>query len=121
MVALKDLMNGVNCDNTRHEALAADMDADTRGSYIANSTIPGVDRADFILLIGTNPRVESPVYNARIRKMFLAGTQARARTLHHYLATSASGMRLSFCQSKPPHGCRSSATIDIVNSAQQGK
>ena len=97
MVALKDLMNGVNCDNTRHEALAADMDADTRGSYIANSTIPGVDRADFILLIGTNPRVESPVYNARIRKMFLAGTQARACTLHHYRAPSASGIRSSFC------------------------
>lgn len=78
MMALKDLMNRLNCDNTRHEALPADMDADTRGSYVANSGIPGIEESDCILLIGTNPRVESPVYNARIRKMFLSGTKVRA-------------------------------------------
>lgn len=75
MIALKDLMNRLGCNDTRHEILPVDTDADARGAYVANSGIAGIDEADYILLIGTNPRVESPVYNARIRKMFLAGTQ----------------------------------------------
>ena len=36
-----------------------------RSNYLANSTISGIDRADVILLIGSNPRVEAPVFNAR--------------------------------------------------------
>lgn len=78
MVMLKDLMNRLNCNDTRHEALPSTMDADARSAYIANSTVLGVDKADAILLIGTNPRVEAPVYNARLRKMFLNGAQVRA-------------------------------------------
>lgn len=77
MVALKDLMNRLNCNATRHEGLPAAASADARGSYIANSTVLGLEKADFILLIGTNPRVEAPVFNARIRKMFLNGAQVR--------------------------------------------
>jgi NADH dehydrogenase (ubiquinone) Fe-S protein 1 len=75
MILLKDLMNRFNCDNTVHESLPRTLTADTRSSYIANSSVLGLDKADFILLIGTNPRVEAPVYNARIRKMFLNGSQ----------------------------------------------
>ena len=37
-------------------------------SYLFNSTIAGIDQADAILLIGTNPRHEAPVLNARILK-----------------------------------------------------
>ena len=44
-----------------------------RGSYIFNAGIRGIDQADAILLIGTNPRWESPVLNARIRKRYLHG------------------------------------------------
>jgi len=33
-----------------------------------NSRIRGVEDADLLLLIGTNPKIESPVFNARIRK-----------------------------------------------------
>lgn len=73
MMALKDLMNRLGCSNTQHEALPVDIDADARGSYIANSTIAGLEKADYVLIIGSNPRVEAPVYNARIRKMFLNG------------------------------------------------
>lgn len=32
-------------------------------------------QSDLVLLVGTNPRWESPVFNARLRKMFLDGTQ----------------------------------------------
>jgi NADH-quinone oxidoreductase subunit G len=42
-----------------------------RSSYLFNSTIMGVDEADAILLVGTNPRIEAPVLNARIRKAWL--------------------------------------------------
>jgi NADH-quinone oxidoreductase subunit G len=39
-----------------------------RATYIFNSTIQGIERADAFLLIGTNPRNEAPVLNARILK-----------------------------------------------------
>ena len=44
-----------------------------RESYLFNSTIAGIDEADGILLIGTNPRLEAPVLNARIRRRWLKG------------------------------------------------
>jgi NADH-quinone oxidoreductase subunit G len=44
-----------------------------RASYIFNSTIAGIDEADAILIIGSNPRREAPVLNARIRKRWLRG------------------------------------------------
>ena len=37
-----------------------------RATYLFNSTIAGIDQADAILLVGTNPRHEAPVLNARI-------------------------------------------------------
>ncbi len=42
-----------------------------RASYLFNSAIAGVDKTDAILLIGTNPRAEAAVLNARIRKAWL--------------------------------------------------
>jgi NADH dehydrogenase/NADH:ubiquinone oxidoreductase subunit G len=47
------------------------MDADVRSNYLANTTIAGIERADVILLVGTNPRVESPVFNARCAPCWL--------------------------------------------------
>ena len=44
-----------------------------RASYLFNSTIAGIDQADAIMLIGTNPRREAAVLNARIRKRYLKG------------------------------------------------
>jgi NADH-quinone oxidoreductase subunit G len=44
-----------------------------RASYLFNSTIAGIDQADAIMLIGTNPRKEAAVLNARIRKRYLKG------------------------------------------------
>ena len=39
-----------------------------RMNYIFNSTINGIEESDFILLVGTNPRLEATILNARIRK-----------------------------------------------------
>lgn len=44
-----------------------------RASYLFNSTIAGIEDADAILIIGSNPRHEAPVLNARIRKRYLKG------------------------------------------------
>jgi NADH-quinone oxidoreductase subunit G len=44
-----------------------------RASYLFNSTIAGIDQADAILIVGSSPRHEAPVLNARIRKRWLRG------------------------------------------------
>jgi NADH-quinone oxidoreductase subunit G len=44
-----------------------------RASYIFNPAIAGIDQADGLMIIGSNPRKEAPVLNARIRKRWLKG------------------------------------------------
>ena len=44
-----------------------------RSAYVGTAKIEDIDTAKTILLIGTNPRLESPVLNARIRKAWSAG------------------------------------------------
>jgi len=73
MVALKDLMTALGSPNVDCRQDGAKLDGGPRGSYIFNPGIRGIDAADAILLIGTNPRAESPVLNARIRKRYLHG------------------------------------------------
>ena len=46
-------------------------DISNRENYIFNSTINGIEESDLILLIGTNPRLESTILNSRIRKGYL--------------------------------------------------
>jgi NADH-quinone oxidoreductase subunit G len=77
MVALKDLMAALGSPNIDCRQDGAKLDG-PRGSYIFNAGVRGIDQADAILLIGTNPRTESPVLNARIRKRYVHGTVAIA-------------------------------------------
>ena len=44
-----------------------------RGSYLFNTTVAGIEDATSLLIIGSNPRRESPVLNARIRKRWRMG------------------------------------------------
>lgn len=74
MILLKDLMNRLGCGDLQVEGGFADMDADARSSYLFGSRLAGVDQADAVLLIGTNPRLEAPVLNARLRGAVLSGT-----------------------------------------------
>ncbi len=46
-----------------------------RSAYVGTATIEDIDTAAMIQLIGTNPRIEAPVLNARIRKAWLAGAK----------------------------------------------
>ena len=47
------------------------LNTDKRENYLFNSSINGIEESDFIFLIGTNPRFESTILNARIRKSYL--------------------------------------------------
>ncbi|CCM01997.1 uncharacterized protein FIBRA_04071 [Fibroporia radiculosa] len=75
MVALKDMINRLGSDNLTLDSVgghAAPVHAvDVRSNYLFNSTIPGVEQADAILLVGSNPRHEAAVLNSRIRKSWL--------------------------------------------------
>ena len=62
---LQDLMNKMGSGNLYSEGGFPDLDADVRSNYIMNTTLMGIEKADAILLIGSNPRVEAPVFNAR--------------------------------------------------------
>ncbi len=44
-----------------------------RAAYLFNATVEGVDSADALLIVGSNPRWEAPVLNARIRRRWLKG------------------------------------------------
>ncbi len=46
-----------------------------RSGYVGTAKIEDIDTAGGILLIGTNPRVDSPVLNARIRKAWTNGAE----------------------------------------------
>ena len=70
--ALKDLMNALGAADLECRQDGAKLRTSPRQSYLFNTTIAGVEAADAILLIGTNPRWEAPVLNARIRKTWLA-------------------------------------------------
>ena len=71
MFALKGLMSALGSTNIDCRQDGAKLNANSRAGYIFNSTIAGIDDADALLLVGTNPRLEAPVLNARIRKNWL--------------------------------------------------
>ncbi|BGP50646.1 ndufs1 NADH-ubiquinone oxidoreductase subunit [Rhodotorula kratochvilovae] len=75
LVALKDLVNRLGSDNTTLEgklsSVAPAHGVDHRAAYTFGTSIAGVEHADRVLLIGTNPRHEAAVLNARIRKTWL--------------------------------------------------
>ncbi|MGO1117616.1 NADH-quinone oxidoreductase subunit NuoG [Rhodovibrionaceae bacterium A322] len=73
MLALKDFMTGLGSANLDCRQDGALIGKEGRTSYLFNTTIAGIEQADAILLVGTNPRWEAPLVNARIRKRFLLG------------------------------------------------
>jgi NADH-quinone oxidoreductase subunit G len=78
MVALKDLMAALGSPNVDCRQDGARLEAGRRGSYIFNAGIRGIDHADAILLVGSNPRWEAPVLNARVLKRYNSGKCAIA-------------------------------------------
>ena len=73
MTALKDLMAALGSPNIDCRQDGAKLDAGSRAGYTFNTTIAGIEDADACLIVGSNPRVEAPIINARLRKRSLAG------------------------------------------------
>ena len=69
--ALKSLMDKIGSPHMDCRQDGAKLNPKVRASYLFNSTIAGVDEADAILIVGSNPRIEAPVMNARIRRNHL--------------------------------------------------
>ena len=68
MLALKDLFTALGSPNLDCRQDGAALDASRRDFYTFNTSIAGIEDADALLIIGSNPRKEAPVLNARIRK-----------------------------------------------------
>src|SRR5215213_7964374 len=72
ILALKDLFTSLGSANLDCRQDGAKLDASRRDFYCFNTSIAGIEEADAILIVGSNPRKEAPVLNARIRKAWLA-------------------------------------------------
>src|SRR5262249_27887415 len=75
MFGLRDLLVRLGSANydCRQDGTALDPKWG-RASYLFNATIPGIDEANGLMIIGANPRKEAPVLNARIRKRWRTGS-----------------------------------------------
>ncbi len=71
VVALKDLLTRLGSPHRDCRTDGALFDPSARAGYLFNSTLAGIDQASAVLLIGTNPRHEATMVNARIRKNIL--------------------------------------------------
>jgi len=72
MKALKDLMDNLGVKNIDCRQDGSLIGGE-RQSYLFNTSIAGLEDADAILLVGTNPRHEAPLVNTRIRKAWVQG------------------------------------------------
>ena len=73
MFALKELMAKLGSANLAVQGGDAFDPRAGRASYIFNPTIAGIEQADALLIVGSNPRKEAAVLNARIRKRWRSG------------------------------------------------
>ena len=68
----KEFFNkSLNSKNLESRSNHVYLNPEKRENYLFNSSINGIEESDFIFLIGTNPRFEATILNARIRKSYL--------------------------------------------------
>ncbi|KAL7079634.1 hypothetical protein ACQ4LE_001099 [Meloidogyne hapla] len=102
LLALKDLLNRLDSENVFSEGELPNScgGIDLRSNYLFNDKITSIENCDLLLLVGTNPRYEAPVLNARIRKTFLysemevgvIGSNVDLTYEYHYLGTNSSAL-----------------------------
>jgi NADH-quinone oxidoreductase subunit G len=74
--AALDLFQGLGVTSLDCRPDGMPLGAGARETWLFNTTIEGLERADVVLLVGAHPRIEAAVLNARLRKIWLRG-QAR--------------------------------------------
>ena len=70
-LGFKKLFSALNSRNLDFRERKLYLDSSEKSNYIFNSSIKNIEEADLILLIGTNPRHEATMLNARIRKAYV--------------------------------------------------
>ncbi len=99
--ALRELIRSLGSPNLDGRQTGAGLDpALGRASYLFNPTIPGIESADAILLVGVNPRTEASLLNVRIRKRWrmaplavgVIGDQVDLTYPSHYLGAGAESL-----------------------------
>lgn len=97
--AMKDFLNALNCFNYEFRNNGnLNVSNNFRSDYLFNSQIEMIEDADVILLVGVNPRLETPVLNSRILKainkkkckVFSIGTPADLTYHYTHLGNTAS-------------------------------
>jgi NADH-quinone oxidoreductase subunit G len=78
MYAAKKLLQSMDSDLIEGRQTGLAYDATNLAAVNFNSTIAGIETADAILLVGSNPRWEAPLVNTRIRKAVKAGAKVFA-------------------------------------------
>jgi NADH-quinone oxidoreductase subunit G len=71
--ALKELFARLGSPNLDCRQDGARLDPACRAGYLFNSSIAGIESADALLIVGSDPRHEAPLVNARIRKRWRRG------------------------------------------------
>ena len=70
-LSFKKFFKALKSENLEFREKNFYINSDEKMNYIFNSSIAGIEDADLILLVGTNPRHEASILNARIRKTFV--------------------------------------------------
>ncbi|XP_076008606.1 NADH-ubiquinone oxidoreductase 75 kDa subunit, mitochondrial isoform X2 [Genypterus blacodes] len=107
LVSLKDLLNRFNSDNLCTEEVfpMSGAGTDLRSNYLLNSRIAGIEDSDVLLLIGTNPRYEAPLFNSRVRKSWL----------HNELRVAVVGHQVDLSYTYDHLGEETSVLQDLAN------
>ena len=108
MVVLKDLINRLGSENTvTDEPLGAHAPVngvDVRSNYVFNDGIAGIEDADYVVLIGTNPRHEAAIINTRLRKAYL----------HNQLDLALIGEKVDLTYDYDHLGTDASAVVELA-------
>ena len=73
MKAALDLFRALGSANTDCRQDGSALGYGPREGWLFNSGLQGIEKADAVLIVGANPRVEAPLLNARLRKAWLTG------------------------------------------------
>jgi NADH-quinone oxidoreductase subunit G len=73
MKAALDLFRALGSPHTDCRQDGSALGQGPREGWLFNSGLQGLEQADAVLIVGANPRVEAPLLNARLRKIWLAG------------------------------------------------
>ncbi|XP_065839978.1 NADH-ubiquinone oxidoreductase 75 kDa subunit, mitochondrial-like isoform X2 [Oscarella lobularis] len=107
LVALKELFNIAGSESLYTEEMfnTSGPRTDLRSGYLMNSSIAGIEDADVLLLIGTNPRFEASLINARIRKSWI----------HNELRVASIGAELDLTYEYEHLGKSTDTLADLVS------